>query len=625
MDGKKKADYLESIERLLYSAKRAIPKKPRANLFRDQVMVNTSWGEEDKMKKAKQKSRFEPKFKAILFLSFIFFLGAVAYAVFSFVGDRTTVSDEKIGISVVGSSFVAGGEVLPIEIQVSNQNRVTLSYVDLRISYSKSGLPGGVDTERKFVGLDDLSPGSVKTGFFDVVLYGEQGSSRDITVTLDYRIGESNTIYTKEIIHPVSISTSPISIEVDGPSGVVPNQEFTLKAKVRSNSLEVTENVAVIAIYPSGFIFSSSTPNTSVDDNIWNLGDLAPGGEKEVVLKGILKTSDVKERVVSFTAGIPRGDNKRELGVQFGTATHAVSSESPFMFVSLFDGAEVVTAKLGARVQVRVDYENTSQEVIKEAKIKVALSGSALADSTIDPGDGVFDAGSNTILFTKSEISDLGEIAINDTGSIPFDIFLPASGVEEPEIVISVSVEGKTAQTKQDYSITNLAEAVIRIETAVSLSGGVYYFGGPIDNTGPLPPAVGEETTYSVKLSLQSTTNPVEDIEVKGVLPTGVEWTNKFSPASEQVTYNSLTREVSWFPGRIFPSGNTSSRREMYFQVALTPFSSQALTTPNLFENIRFVGTDGFSGKTLEANLGSLNISLLKDDNYNQSNDKVVN
>lgn len=58
----------------------------------------------------------------------------------------------------------------------------------------------------------------------EVTLFGEQGSVRDITFTLEYRVTNSNAVFVKEYAYQVTIATSPVDVIVTAPSTVVSNK-----------------------------------------------------------------------------------------------------------------------------------------------------------------------------------------------------------------------------------------------------------------------------------------------------------------------------------------------------------------------------------------------------------------
>jgi len=83
----------------------------------------------DFWEKKEDKSDIEEKFfmktsmfKKFFIFSMIFFVLAVGFASYMFFIGGNTVSNENIDISVLGNAFTAGGEELPLQIEIINKN-----------------------------------------------------------------------------------------------------------------------------------------------------------------------------------------------------------------------------------------------------------------------------------------------------------------------------------------------------------------------------------------------------------------------------------------------------------------------------------------------------------------------
>ena len=131
---------LEKLEERLYSRKFEPGKSERFALGKDDAQESKSWEDkegvsdlirthlDDRDKKGKL-------LKKILVSSIIFFAVAVLVSFFIFFGGRNAVSSKNIGISVSGPSTVAGGEILSLDVTVSNDNNVALRNVVLIVEY----------------------------------------------------------------------------------------------------------------------------------------------------------------------------------------------------------------------------------------------------------------------------------------------------------------------------------------------------------------------------------------------------------------------------------------------------------------------------------------------------------
>ena len=96
-----------------------------------------------------------------------------------FFSGGNTVSNDNIDISIIGNTFTAGGEDLPLVIEITNRNNSSLDLVDLVVEYPKSSSASSSDdTERMRESLGTIPAGGIRSENLKVVLFGEQGSVR---------------------------------------------------------------------------------------------------------------------------------------------------------------------------------------------------------------------------------------------------------------------------------------------------------------------------------------------------------------------------------------------------------------------------------------------------------------
>src|SRR3990167_1483442 len=126
----------------------------------------------------------------------VFFILALGYASYMFFAKGNTVSNDNIDISVLSNAFTAGGEEYPLLLEIANKNNSPLDLVDLVVEYPKSSQASlSQDNERLRISLGTIPAGGVKNENMKLVLFGEQGSTRQIKISLEYRVEGSNAIF----------------------------------------------------------------------------------------------------------------------------------------------------------------------------------------------------------------------------------------------------------------------------------------------------------------------------------------------------------------------------------------------------------------------------------------------
>nr|MBP9711837.1 hypothetical protein [Candidatus Paceibacterota bacterium] len=183
-------------------------------------------------------------FKKFFIFSLFFFFLTLGYAAYTFFAGGNTVSNDNIDIAILGNTFTAGGEELPLQIAITNKNSSALELVDLVIEYPKSssgGLTG--ETERNRISLGTIPAGTVRNENIKIILYGEQGSVRPVRVSIEYRVEGSNAIFIKDKLYQVNINSTPVNLSVNAPLSISPNQDLSMDVTATLNSPKALNGV----------------------------------------------------------------------------------------------------------------------------------------------------------------------------------------------------------------------------------------------------------------------------------------------------------------------------------------------------------------------------------------------
>ena len=102
-----------------------------------------------------------------------------------------------------------------------------------------------------------------------------------------------------------------------------------------------------------------------------------------------------------------------------------------------------------------------------------------------------------------------------------------------PTINIDVSISGK--QQVSGYATADLKNSnlgIIRIISDVGFVTKAFYYSGPFANTGPVPPKVGQTTSYTIQWSLSNTANNISKGVVRSSLPFWINFAGLVSPST---------------------------------------------------------------------------------------------
>ncbi len=139
-----------------------------------------------------------------------------------------------------------------------------------------------------------------------------------------------------------------------------------------------------------------------------------------------------------------------------------------------------------------------------------------------------------------------------------------------------------------------------QLATSFQLSRKGFYYSGPFKNSGPLPPKVGRETTYTVVWSLINSSSVVSDVTVGSYLPSYIRWLSAIKPESADVSYNQTTGEIIWKAGTVAAgAGTLAPAQELAFQISFLASASQIGSQPILVSEVVLGGKDIFTGAYL--------------------------
>jgi len=568
-------------------------------------------------------------FKNFFIFSLVFFVLTLGYASYVFFAGGNTVSNDNIDISILGNNFTAGGEELSLVVGITNRNSSSLDLADLIMEYPKSSesadasSPPPVLSSR--LSLGTIPAGAVHNENIKVTLFGEQGSVRTIKFSLEYRVEGSNAIFVKEKSYDVTINSTPLNLSVDAPLTISPNQDITLNIKATQNSTQTAPNMLLKLDYPVGFQFESAVPAPSLSNNIWSLGDLASGAERDISITGkMIDVVDGEEKIFHISSGSQSSADKSMIDVVFNSLSQTITIKKPFIEAHLFvNGISNREYAIDTKTPINgeIHWINNLDTKVNDLSIQAKISGNAVNRKTISAQRGFYDSSKDLITWDKSSINNFAEVNPGDSGSVsfsvsPLSIFSATNGMLlAPSINIDISIEGK--QSLVGYAtqdLNNSDSSIIRIISDVGFTTKALYYSGPFANTGLIPPKVEKPTTYTVVWSLSNTANNISKAVINSSLPSWMTFVGPISPPDEDLTYNPSTKEIVWNIGGI-PKGTgiTAPNQSVSFQVSFTPSLSQVGTIPIIINDAILTGHDDFANVDVKVSKTSLRTQLDND------------
>jgi hypothetical protein len=628
-------------EEILHNPDRYLTELQKGRVFTGEEKDFEMLKEEEYLKRSNQKILeeaqkpvAEPKvasrvIKVVFVSSLIFFLFAVGLAGYFLIGGKNQVSCDNVNITIAGPKSVASGKKLSLDVMVKNNNPVAMNTTNIEMLYPE----GSRDSENSSASISSTKElvGTINVGeqvrtTARALLFGQEQTETEIKAVVTYTIADSDATFSCEAPYKILIATAPVSLTVQGLEEISSGQELELTLAVTSNSDEIVPNLRLVVEYPYGFEFVSAEPKPSVETTVWELGDVAPGMERIIKLRGIVKGQGTEARTIGISVGGKDEVDEKGIETIMQKVEHPLLITRPFLELSLElnekDTPQTI-ATLGEEIKGVLHWKNTLSYALHDVEIDGLLQGIMLDPYSVESSSGFFRSVDNTITWTPQTNKRFDVLEPGQEGTLSFSFntkrFEKGTSVSNPVMNIEFTVRARRVSDNipVPQNLQGQAKKTILFDTEVLFKSYALYGIGPLTNTGPHPPRVNEETTYTVALSIENNINDLASVEVRGELPVNVEWTGSFSPSNEKVVFNPVTREVIWSTGSVpRGTGYQGEARIVYFQVATIPSVSQLHSQIKLFENIRLQGVDAFTKNVLKRDVRWIETKLENDPYY---------
>ena len=528
-------------------------------------------------------------------------------------------------------------EEITLNIPYANNNPVLLKDAHLTLEVPSTFLLSGTSPQADSTtqstalwNLGNLDP--QKSGNLEIRgrFTGREEESVSFKAILIYTPSNFNSQFQNDSTISTKVIGVPITLFIDStrtvPSGYANN--YTIK--IRNNGTEPFQELSVYLDYPAGFTFvNSSEVLTGDNKNIWKISTILSNEEKVLTIEGRLDGNVGDQKNFAVRLGKNEADNFKEYIRKEAVTT---ISEPPVVISQEVGSGQRVVHK-GDDLEFKINYQNKSDRPIGQAIVKVKLEGVIfnLKNIIVDNG-GWYDSNNREVVWQGGKTPELALLNPQDKGELIFRInisdYIPFSLDKKSNFTgqTTVTIESPEMPTPIGGNKTITGNTLeFKLSSQVNLQSTAYYSDGTIPNSGPIPPTVGKKTTYTVHWNITNAFNDLQGVEVKTVLPFGVEWLNKVFPGKSGVEYNERTREVIWNIERI-PAGAGIDKptATLVFQVGLTPTDDYVGKAMDLVSETNLKGTDTFSQEVISKQNIKIDTTLPDDKSMTQEMGMVV-
>jgi uncharacterized repeat protein (TIGR01451 family) len=513
-------------------------------------------------------------------------------------------------IEIEAPEEVVSGDTVEFVVRYSNPaaHPITGLEIDLQLPLFFDAdimQPMPTDANELIWMIGNLSPGSDGEIRISGVWFASDESSLPIQVLANYKPANFNADFQELATSYILTTESLITVSFDGPEEATPGKELDYTVFIENAGEQDFSNIDVDLTLPEGFYLGSSNPEIEAGTPPeWHYDTLLAGEIQEIHLSG------------SFTADIE--------GFQYFDVVASIATENQLLVQREERG---FTDVLGSGLNLNLIADGSTGTVATEPgemlHLTVSLENTGdtdLADATI-----LLDFSAEDPLPIDWDISDLGEARLTAEG-----VFFSEDLIEtiEPagrrifnlklyldDVITDAQADTFTVVAVVDHADIEIRSQEIRIslnsDASFSSSARYYTDDGAALGSGPMPPRIGETTSYRIFWTVENSLHDLEEVKITATLPPSVSWMSLSSAELGDISFDEETNIVTWSIASI---PNDIPRVEANFSLSITPDTDDLNSFVTLLSGSILKATDSVTEEYIEETTNSLSSELLGDD-----------
>ena len=503
-----------------------------------------------------------PLWKTILYsligiFSVLLLVAIAGFFVFSKL-DTNNFTNERINLKIETPITVVSGQEGIYTITLTNKEKVNLYNLELEVFYPDNfeyidALPKASGDKNNKWSFSVLNVGESQKIELKGKMIAALKSNQAFRGSLNFKPANLNANFKQETIVDVVISSSVLSLNIEGPDKILANQDGEYVLKYENLSDEDYSDIQVVVDYPSVFVFESAEPASSTENNnTWEIKELKAGEKGEIKIKGNYSTAEAGGNMNFVARTLLKYKDDYYPQSEETLVTEVIKDQLSLQLI-INGSAEDQAISFGDLLVYTLHFKNTGEESLENIQIKANMESQILDWNTLkDESRGI--TGSDSITWTGRNVPKLLKLGANEEGDISWQIRVnDASAVSDVHIGkfnIESFVVAKAMQKGKlsgESSVTTKS-IVNSINSDLSLNAVARYYNEddfPL-GLGPIEPRVGESSSYNVELKLSNNLHDVENVQVRAKLPNNVTWDNKENHEIGDLVYNGATNEVIW-------------------------------------------------------------------------------
>lgn len=539
----------------------------------------------------------------------IFFFLVIIFFLFKF--KETTFSKEKVKLEIIGPNEATLLQEIEYLVKIRNEGDFRLDNPELLFIFPQGAIKEGKIIETTLIKSEELGialyPKEEKIFSFKVKLLGKEGEQKVAKAIFTYTPKGLKSSYQSTTESITTLKNVPITFEFDLFSKLPAQTKFNFRINYFSNVEEPISNLVCKIEYPEGFEYLSSFPR-SLDTTQWIIPVLNKNQGGRIEVTGQLHGEPGSARIFKASLGILK-DGKFYLIKEISKGVELIK---PTLFLRQeINNHPDYVASPGEWLHYVIYFKNIGDSEMSNLTIFSKLEGEAFELLSIKSENGKFSPGDNTIVFDWRNVPELQYLPPLAEGKVDFWVKIKEniSEFKDPLLRHKVFV----GEFREEF--------VTKISTKIEIVQKIMFEDEIFGNSGPLPPKVGEATTFTVIWNIKNHYSDVDDLKVRAKLSQEVEITGKIFPEEEALkfSFDSVQREIIWMVGKVRKgTGLFDPPKTISFQISLLPKEKNRGKGATLIEEVESEGIDLWTGTIVKTKLPIATTFDLSDPNFSR-------
>ncbi len=520
---------------------------------------------------------------------------------------------ETLKLTTEGPEEVKSGEEVSYTFRYENIGDVPIASLVMKLTIPSTfhvytSIPEHEGTLEWTIG--SLSAGSDGVVTVTGVFLAEVPSSQRLQALFTYKPANFSSDFQDILTQKIDIEDSVVALSFTGPEKTLAGDTSEYVVNVQNTSIKPIYNIRIIPTFPTDFTSSSSEPIPEEGQAYWVIDALEPGELTAITIEGAFTSTASGEQTMAVAAAFVDQDLVYVQDVQ-ELITDVLGGSISFSII-VNGSTQSQTAEIGETLRVSLDYANNGEEVAQDMSFTLSLYSDR---GTIPVDWSRANLGGGTRSGNEVSWEDLG--ALDPETSAVIDLSLPLyetiDAGEADQFSIETTLTLNRVGTVTSTRTLEATPIVITLNSDVSVSAQARYYAesGTAIGSGPIPPKVGQTTSYRVYWNISNSLHTIENVRMTATLPQDVAWLEGTDTDIGTVSYNSTTRLVTWTIPKLLAE---LAHAGAWFEIAVSPDSGDVGRFMKLTSTTSFEAKDSSTGESLSESLSELTTELPNDE-----------